>query len=46
MAYKLVPGAAFPPMLDPSSPVLNRAQVLTHTLWVTPHDARGALAVR
>ena len=39
MAYKLVPGAAFPPMIDASSPVLNRAQVLTHTLWVTPHDA-------
>ena len=37
VAYKLVPGAAIPPMLDPSAPVLNRARVLTHTLWVTPH---------
>ena len=39
VAYKLVPGAAFPAMLDESSPVLNRAQVLKHTLWVTPFDA-------
>ncbi len=36
VAYKLVPGAAIPPMLDPSSPVFRRAQVLGHTLWVTP----------
>lgn len=36
VAYKLVPGAAIPPMLDPSSPVFQRAQVLGHTLWVTP----------
>ncbi|MFC5995868.1 primary-amine oxidase [Pseudonocardia hispaniensis] len=38
VAYKLVPGAAIPAMLDPSSPVLRRAQVLGHTLWVTPYD--------
>ena len=37
VAYKLVPGAAVPPMLDPSSPVLRRARVLEHTLWVTPY---------
>jgi primary-amine oxidase len=36
VAYKLVPSAAVPPMLDPSSPVLRRARVLEHTLWVTP----------
>ena len=36
VAYKLVPGAAVPPMLDPASPVFRRAQVLGHTLWVTP----------
>jgi primary-amine oxidase len=36
--YKLVPGAAIPAMLDPSSPVLARAGVLAHTLWVTPYD--------
>ena len=38
VAYKLVPGAAIPPMLDPASPVFRRAQVLGHTLWVTPFD--------
>ena len=37
VAYKLVPGAAIPPMLDPASPVFQRAQVLGHTLWVTPY---------
>ena len=36
--YKLVPGGAFPPMMDPSSPVFNRAQVIGHTLWVTPFN--------
>ncbi len=36
VAYKLVPGACFPPMLDPDSPVLRRAQAIGHTLWVTP----------
>jgi primary-amine oxidase len=35
-AYKLVPGGCFPAMLDPSSPVLGRAGVIGHTLWVTP----------
>ena len=38
VGYKLVPGACFPPMLDPSSPVFRRAQVIAHTLWVTPFD--------
>jgi primary-amine oxidase len=38
VAYKLVPGAAVPAMLDPASPVFQRAQVLGHTLWVTPFD--------
>jgi len=36
-AYKLVPGACFPVMLDPASPVLQRAGVIGHTLWVTPY---------
>jgi len=36
VAYKLVPGACFPAMIDPESPVFERAQVLGHTLWVTP----------
>jgi primary-amine oxidase len=37
VAYKLVPTAVVPPMLDPSSPVLRRARVLEHPLWVTPY---------
>lgn len=36
-AYKLVPSGAIPPMFDPDSPVLQRANVIGHTLWVTPH---------
>lgn len=36
VAYKLVPGACLPAMLDPASPVLERAQAIGHTLWVTP----------
>jgi len=39
VGYKLVPSASFPAMLDPSSPVFQRAQVIGHTLWVTPYDA-------
>jgi primary-amine oxidase len=38
VGYKLVPGDCFPAMLDPESPILRRAQVLAHTLWVTPFD--------
>jgi primary-amine oxidase len=37
-AYKLVPGAAIPSLLDPSSPVYARAPVIAHTVWVTAHD--------
>ncbi|WP_420812246.1 primary-amine oxidase [Mycobacterium kyogaense] len=36
-AYKLVPSGAIPPMFDPASPVLQRAGVIAHTLWVTPN---------
>jgi primary-amine oxidase len=36
-AYKLVPGGSFPPMIDESSPAFQRAQVIRHTLWVTPY---------
>ena len=36
VGYKLVPGGCFPPMMDPDSPVLRRAQAIGHTLWVTP----------
>lgn len=36
-SYKLVPTGAIPPMFDPASPVLRRANVIGHTLWVTPN---------
>ncbi len=36
--YKLVPGSCFPPMMDPAAPVYRRAEVIGHTLWVTPYD--------
>jgi primary-amine oxidase len=38
VGYKLVPGASLPPMFDPESPVVRRAQVIGHTLWVTPFE--------
>jgi primary-amine oxidase len=38
-AYKLVPSGSFPPMLDRSSPAFERAEVIGHTLWVTPYVA-------
>jgi primary-amine oxidase len=37
VGYKLVPSAAFPPLLDPASPARRRAEVIGHTLWVTPY---------
>ncbi|MCU1700020.1 MAG: tyramine oxidase [Mycobacterium sp.] len=37
-SYKLVPSGAIPPMFDPRSPVLQRANVIGHTLWVTPNQ--------
>ncbi|WP_307786905.1 primary-amine oxidase [Mycolicibacterium mengxianglii] len=36
-SYKLVPGGAIPPMFDPESPIFQRANVIGHTLWVTPN---------
>ena len=38
VGYKLVPSAAFPALLDPASPAFKRAQVIGHTLWVTPYQ--------
>ncbi len=38
-SYKLVPTGAIPAMFDPSSPVIQRANVIAHTLWVTPNRA-------
>jgi primary-amine oxidase len=37
-SYKLVPGAAFPAMFDPASPIFRRAEAIAHTLWVTPNS--------
>ena len=38
VGYRLVPGSTVPALFDPRSPVLRRAGVIGHTLWVTPHD--------
>ncbi|AHY45614.1 Cu2+-containing amine oxidase [Rubrobacter radiotolerans] len=38
VGYKLVPGACFPAMMDPDSPVMKRAGVIGHNLWVTPYS--------
>ena len=37
VAYKLVPGACLPALIDPPSPEFQRAEVIGHTLWVTPY---------
>jgi primary-amine oxidase len=37
VGYKLIPSGTFPPLLDPDSPAFKRAQVIGHTIWVTPH---------
>jgi primary-amine oxidase len=39
VGYKIIPSASFPPLLDPASPAFERAQVVGHTLWVTPYRA-------
>jgi primary-amine oxidase len=39
VGYKLVPGGSFPAMIAPESPARRRAEVIGHTLWVTPFDA-------
>jgi primary-amine oxidase len=36
-AYKLVPGGSFPALIDQASPAFQRAEVIGHTLWVTPY---------
>ncbi|WP_027862370.1 primary-amine oxidase [Marmoricola sp. URHB0036] len=36
-AYKLVPSASIPPMMEPDAPQFRRAPVIGHTLWVTRH---------
>ncbi|UXA16126.1 primary-amine oxidase [Mycobacterium sp. SMC-4] len=37
-AYKLIPSGAIPAMFEDGSPVLARAGVIGHTLWVTPNS--------
>jgi len=37
VGYKLVPSATFPALIDKSSPAFRRAEVIGHTLWVTPY---------
>jgi primary-amine oxidase len=37
VGYKLVPSGTFPPLIDQSSPAFRRAEVIGHTLWVTPY---------
>jgi len=39
VSYKLVPGACFPAMMDPSTTQFLRAPVIGHTLWVTKNSA-------
>ncbi len=36
-AYKLVPSASIPVLMDPAAPQYLRAPVIGHTLWVTRH---------
>jgi primary-amine oxidase len=37
VGYKLVPGGCFPAMIDPDSPIFQRAEVVGHNLWLTPY---------
>jgi primary-amine oxidase len=37
VGYKLVPTGTFPPLLKQDSPAFQRAEVIGHTLWVTPY---------
>jgi primary-amine oxidase len=37
VGYKLVPSGMFPALIDPSTPAFRRAEVIGHTLWVTPY---------
>src|SRR3954451_637413 len=38
-AYKLVPSASIPPLMDPETPQYLRAPMIGHTVWVTrQHD--------
>jgi primary-amine oxidase len=38
VAFKLMPGAVVPPMLQPGSAIYKRAKFVQHNLWVTKYD--------
>src|SRR5215469_9280622 len=44
VAYKLVPGAVVPPMLQPGSTIYDRARFVQHNLWVTAYDPKEKFA--
>jgi primary-amine oxidase len=44
VAYKLVPGAVVPPMLQPGSAIYDRARFVQHNLWVTAYDPKEKFA--
>ena len=46
VSYKLVPGACFPPMMDPSTPQFLRAPVIGHTAVGHQEQRRRAVAGR
>lgn len=37
-SYKLIPEGAFPMIMDKQAPLLQRAGLIEHTLWVTPNE--------
>ena len=36
-SYKIVPEGTFPPIMPKDAPLLKRANVIEHSLWVTPY---------
>ncbi len=44
VAYKLIPGAVVPPMLQPGSAIYDRARFVQHNLWVTAFDPKEKFA--
>jgi Cu2+-containing amine oxidase len=45
VAFKLMPGATVPPMLQPGSAFYDRARFVQHNLWVTAYDPDEKYAV-
>jgi primary-amine oxidase len=44
VAYKLMPGASVPPMVQPGSAIYDRARFVQHDLWVTANDPKEQFA--